>query len=135
MDPSHTSPVVTGGIGFLSPNEDFSVIKPYECRFEPNGDFPRTNTEIEIHQVEIRDVRKSKVTTRNEGFELLQLPSSLEYEQYANQSVIEQDYVPELALQMKQFFHAPHARVIDYLVSNCEHSSGSLLTAFGGSSN
>jgi hypothetical protein len=94
--------------------------KPYELRFHHDGDFPRTNLKVSIHDhIPVEDVRgyEKELSLEKNGFCVMELGVSLTADDFSDTNLIESEYLPQVAEALKARVGASRVQVHDYVVS------------------
>lgn len=107
---------INSKLAFLARDPTYDSIKPYSLRFTPPDDSKRHNLIIEQRSLSIHDARQLKPTIEQHGFTLTSVPTRMTYSDFESISKIESVYAVELEAHLKNFFQAPHVKIIDYAV-------------------
>jgi hypothetical protein len=110
---------VTTSMYFLARDEVYNDEKPYRLRFVPPPGFPETNINTEKHEISIGDIRtqERKFSLEREGFALLPLKSSMNYDDFFDVAKIEQVYLKEVAELLISSMKASRVQIFEHLVS------------------
>jgi hypothetical protein len=118
-------------IYFLARSPKYSTIKPYTLRYRPENGFAQTNVERILHEIEIRDLRKSPELKYEEcGFKMVRLNGSggMRYEDYDDLEVVEGRHQREVVDAVREGLGAREVFVCDYVVFNYFTTSPLLLS-------
>jgi hypothetical protein len=106
-------------IYFLARSPKYSTIKPYTLRYRPENAFPQTNVERILHEIEIRDLRKSpELKYERCGFKVVRLNESggMRYEDYDDLEMVEGKHQREVVDVVREGLGASEVVVCDYVV-------------------
>ena len=112
---------VRAEMAFLKRDPLWGVEKPYKLGYEPaEAGLPRTNHLLEVHEVEVHDLRKSdqKMSLAKNGFELHYLNSQLPYLEFFDKQKLTSVYLKEVQQLVKEVCQAKQALPLDAEVSN-----------------
>ncbi|RYP41076.1 hypothetical protein DL767_001237 [Monosporascus sp. MG133] len=112
-------------MAFLARDELWNHVKPYKLGYEPVGiDLPRTNHKLEVHEVDIHDMRgiSDRVSLDRNGFEVHQLHSKLPYEDFFDSAKVAAVYLKEIQGLVKSVCGAKQALPLDAEL-RCRHAS------------
>ncbi|PVH83071.1 hypothetical protein DL98DRAFT_558939 [Cadophora sp. DSE1049] len=102
---------------FLARDELFKTEKPYSLRFPPDGDLPQSNIRREKFEVSINDIRKGESPTlERNGFQVMNMQSAMCYEDFADEKMIKDVYLPELQNALMKELDGRHVHVMDFAV-------------------
>jgi hypothetical protein len=102
---------------FLAQNDLYETEKPYSLRFPPPEGFPRQSTKLEEHEIDVQDVRKSgPLSFAVEGCTVLNLQSSMEYDDYDDEEKVKDIYLREVANRLREFFGASKVQIFEHRV-------------------
>lgn len=105
-------------IYFLGRDKLYETEKPYSLRFPPDGDHPQSNIRREKFKVTINDMRKGEPPAlESNGFQVMELQSAMDYEDFANEDMIQSVYLPELQTSLMETLGAKYVNVTDFAVS------------------
>ena len=102
---------------FLAQNDLYKTQKPYSLRFPPPEGFPRQSTKLEKHGIDVHDVRKlGPLSFKEEGCTVLNLQSSMKYEDYDDEDKVKEVYLREVASHLREFFGASKVQIFEHRV-------------------
>ncbi|KAL4939105.1 hypothetical protein BDV06DRAFT_225337 [Aspergillus oleicola] len=102
---------------FLARNDLFAHEKPYSMRYDPGNGIPQANVIRERHELTIRSMRNGGPFLLNEsGFQVINLNSSMAYDDFWDHEKIQAIYLEEVKKAMKDNLGAKHVHVLDYAV-------------------
>jgi hypothetical protein len=108
---------VSGKVYFLTRSPIYHEVKPYTLRYRPEDDFPQTNVARTLHNIVFRDLRtQSDLTYEKCGFKIVNLESSLSYEDYHDLNKVERVHQKEVMECVKAALKATSVEVLDYVV-------------------
>jgi len=107
-------------IYFLARSPKYSTIKPYTLRYRPDNGFPQTNVERILHEIEIRDLRKSpELEYERCGFKMARVKggeNKMRYEDYDDLEMVEGMHQREVVDVVREALEAREVVVCDYVV-------------------
>ena len=104
---------------FLARDKLFEIEKPYSLRFPPDGDLPQSNIKREKFKVIINDMRRGeRPTLEQNGFQIMDMESSMHYSDFDNEEQIKSSYLPEVEAALLKELNGRHVHVIDFAVSS-----------------
>ncbi|KAH7380833.1 hypothetical protein BKA64DRAFT_697825 [Cadophora sp. MPI-SDFR-AT-0126] len=108
---------VQASLYFLARDELFKTEKPYSLRYPPDGNFPQSNIRRDKFSVTINDIRKGESPTldRN-GFQVMHMQSAMCYDDFADEEMIKNVYLPELQNALLKELNGRHVHVMDFAV-------------------
>jgi hypothetical protein len=111
--------VVKSEVYFLKRNALYQEEKPYSLRFNPEGNFPRSNIELESREIEVRDVRPEveALTFNKDKFAVIPLNSKMAYDDFDNEQKVRDVYLKEVADALKTFLGASLVQVFEHTAS------------------
>jgi hypothetical protein len=104
---------------FLKKDSKYDTEKPYTLQYEPDGDLPRSNCErVPAAQINITDIRgrEHEFTKAKHGFQIVELESKLDREDFYNEAAVEATYYQELKEMLKREFGAKHVEILEHNV-------------------
>lgn len=103
---------------FLKRSSVYDDEKPYSLRFAPPAGFPRSNISLERHEIQIRDIRcdKNEYSFKQDGFEVVELNTSLGYEDFDDESRVKKVYLQEVADMLRRHLGAMHVQIFEHTV-------------------
>jgi hypothetical protein len=102
---------------FLAEDPLFDTEKPYSLRFPPEGDLPQTNVKRERHGVTLHSLRNMpNIGIEERGFEIIDFPSQMLYEDFADEATVRSKYLPEVREALIKTLGARHVHVLDFAV-------------------
>lgn len=102
---------------FLARDDLYKTEKPYSLRFSPPAGFPRQSTKLEEHDIIARDARTlGPLDFTVEGCTVLDIQSSMSYEDYNNTDQIHKIYLNEVAIRLRKFFNASKVQIFEHRV-------------------
>jgi len=108
---------VHADIHFLAEDELYEEEKPYSLRYEPEGDYARTNINIEKHEgIEIHDLRGLEFSFEKNGFTVMNLESKMKYEDWDDPEKVVEIYLREVSSSLKKLLGARHVQIFDHLL-------------------
>jgi hypothetical protein len=102
---------------FLKRDSKFLTEKPYRLRYDPGGEFPRTNCETQVQtDVLVRDIRGSeaKYTLNRNGFQVLRMNSKLTPEEFHDRELVKGIYYEELSDLLKRELGAKKVEILEH---------------------
>jgi hypothetical protein len=110
---------VTACINFIEPQQDGSVEKPYQLKFEPPEGFPATNITSREHAPKVEDIRgrEYEYSVAKTGFAIMHLPDDIAYEDYDNEDIIQQVYFKQVAEGLQDSLQASRVQIFEHVVS------------------
>jgi hypothetical protein len=102
---------------FLKRDSKFLTEKPYRLRYDPGGEFPRTNCETQVQtNVLVRDIRGSEVkyTLNRNGFQVLRMNSKLTPEEFHDRELVKGIYYEELSDLLKRELGAKRVEILEH---------------------
>lgn len=110
-----------GSMYFLERLSLYNTEKPYELRYTPAPDQPKTNMKLEkadcLTMTNIRG-REDDFSFRNNGFALVHLDSKMRPEDFEVRSKVIKQYLPIVADTVKEILGAQRVQIFDYVVSD-----------------
>ena len=107
-------------IYFLARSPKYSTIKPYTLRYRPDNGFPQTNVERILHEIEIRNLRKSpELEYERCGFKMARVKggeNKMRYEDYDDLEMVEGMHQREVVDVVREALEAREVVVCDYVV-------------------
>jgi hypothetical protein len=93
--------------------------KPYSLRYDPPGDFRRTNFISQAHDQSIQDIRgrENDFSVNLQGFGLLKLDPQMRYEDYDERAKVETVYFKQVAEGVQRMLGASRVQVFEHVVS------------------
>jgi hypothetical protein len=117
---SSENPNLKASVYFLARSPKYSTIKPYTLRYRPDNGFPQTNVERILHEIEIRDLRKSpKLEYERCGFKMVRMKggeNKMLYEDYDDLEMVEGKHQREVVDSVREALGAKEVVVCDYVV-------------------
>jgi len=116
---SSSDPTLKASIYFLSRLPKYSTIKPYTLRYRPSNDFPQTNVERTLHEIEINDLRKFPGLKYEEcGFKMARMNGGggMRYEDYDDDEKVEGVHQREVVDVVRGALGARECVVCDYVI-------------------
>ena len=108
---------VSSKIYFLTRSPIYHEVKPYTLRYRPEDGFPQTNVVRTQHSIVFRDLRtQSDLTYEKCGFKIVNLESSLSYEDYYDLNKVERIHQKEVTDCVKTALKATSVEVLDFVV-------------------
>ncbi|KAG8667967.1 hypothetical protein FPOAC1_012809 [Fusarium poae] len=107
---------VNGELTFLQRHDMYDTVKPYSLRYDPPDDIPRHNLQTEKKEVQIHDARGINPSLEVNGFMLTSVSTTMKYDDFRDEKLIETVYAKELEGHIKNLFGASVVKVIDYNV-------------------
>ncbi|KAK0117758.1 hypothetical protein ONS95_012084 [Cadophora gregata] len=102
---------------FLARDELYKTEKPYSLRYRPDGDLPQSNIRRDKFKVTIKDIRKGEAPLlEKKGFQVMHLHSAMQYEDFADDEMIRDVYLPEIQTALLKELDGRHVHVIDFAV-------------------
>jgi len=102
---------------FLAKDDLYKTEKPYSLRFPPPAGFPRQSTKLEEHDIIVRDARSTGTLNFTvEGCTVLDIQTSMSYEDYNNEDRICKIYLNEVATRLRKFFDASKVQIFEHRV-------------------
>ena len=104
---------------FLARDARFDDEKPYSMRYPPETDIPQSNFIQDKQQVRLRDMRQymDKLSFDDCGFQVMDLQSSMSYQDFKDENKVKTVYREEIAANLKSLLGATHVLVLDHVVS------------------
>lgn len=89
---------VLASMYFLVKDKLYDTVKPYNLRYSPGVEFPKTNIKREIRVVTVRDIRgfEKMFSLDRNGFEVVKFTSKLTYEDFTDPIKVEETYLHEM---------------------------------------
>lgn len=88
--------MVQATVYFLARDPIYDTVKPYTLRYQPakGTPLPRTNCKREAHEIQVEDLRTGEKNTTfdSHGFQVLDLPGQLTYDEYRDQVRVREVY-------------------------------------------
>ena len=110
---------VQGSIFFLARDPKHDLEKPYALRFTTSDGFPTTNTQSEEHSgIPIKDLRplQADLSFEKTGIKIMKTQSSMSYDDFDDESKIQETYLAETARDLKEALGAKRVHIIEHLV-------------------
>lgn len=110
---------VTTSVCCLDKLELYNTVKPYELRFFPPSDFPRTNLKYTKYEgIEVEDMRgrEDELSVEKNGYTLMKIDVPMEAEDFSDRDKLRSIYLPLVAERLKEHLGASRVQVHDYLV-------------------
>lgn len=102
---------------FLAENDLYKTEKPYSLRFTPPKGFPRQSTKLEEHEIQVQDARsRSPLSFAVEGCTVLNMETSMLYDDYNNEDRVKEVYLRECASQLREFFGASKVQIFEHRI-------------------
>ena len=116
--PVATEPLQTQ-VYFLKRSPLYNEEKPYSLRFTPPSGFPRANIVLECHDITIEDTRATKddLSLEKNGFAIMNLDTTMEYDQFDDEQIVKDTYLRELSDALRVYLKASHVQVFEHTVS------------------
>jgi hypothetical protein len=114
-----------GSFQFLARNPIYEKVKPYSLHRSYVTTLPHDNfINEEVHNVALRDIREEgdNLTFEKNGFTVLDMHSAMSYEDFDNQTKIEEIYCKEVADALLAYIDASAVQVFDFAVLSLIHS-------------
>ena len=114
-------PHLKASLRFLSRETLYETEKPYNHHYSlPTGvDFPRSNIVSEtVDGISIRDLRIFKLNYKDNGIAILPFQSRMTYDDFWDQSKIENTFVSEIEECLLDYLGASEVHVYEYAVRN-----------------
>ncbi|PMD20216.1 hypothetical protein NA56DRAFT_671594 [Hyaloscypha hepaticicola] len=108
---------VEASMHFLARDKLFEIEKPYSLRFPPDGDLPQSNIKRGKFKVVINDMRRGELPTLEQnGFQIMDMESSMHYSDFEDEEQIKSLYLPEVEAALLKELNGRHVHVIDFAV-------------------
>lgn len=105
---------------FLSKDTTYEHEKVYEFDFDPPDGFPRTNMIVERQdEIKIHDIRghESDFKFGRNGFQLVEFPTNMAYEDFGDEHKVQSVYVPRVAKMLQEFLAASRVQIDSCVVT------------------
>lgn len=111
---------VTSAVDFFAGCNGSTGEKPYSLRYEPSKDFPRTNFASEARHIAIEDVRgrENEFALDRQGFALLRIEPSMEYDDFDDNDKVQTIYFKQVAEGIRKMLGASRVQIFEHVVSN-----------------
>jgi hypothetical protein len=122
---SHSS--LETGLYFLAKDSKYESEKPYTVRFDTEGKFPYTNISNVKHQVELTNLRPilsaspRKFSFQRNGFEVLEIPDRMTFEDFNDDETIRTVHLPYLLKMIQTKLKTGKIHVLEYRVGHKFH--------------
>lgn len=112
---------------YLDRDELWETVKPYNFHYFPKSEVPLHNLLRSPHTTRVRNLRPLAplLALDLQGFELHHLRTRMKYQDFKDESLIENVYVPELENYFGKLLGAKRVRALDFQV--CAFPLGSSL--------
>ncbi|WPB07569.1 uncharacterized protein RHO25_012230 [Cercospora beticola] len=109
---------VVSQIDFLGQHDCSVRGKPYSLRYDPPGDFPRTNFISVSEDVSLTDVRgrESEFHVHKQGFGVLYLNPMMAYEDYEDKHKVETFYFKQVAEGVRELLGASRVQIFEHVL-------------------
>lgn len=108
---------VSGKVYFLTRSPLYHEVKPYTLRYRSEDGFPQTNVVRTLHDIVLQDLRtQPDLTYEKCCFKVINLESSLSYEDYDDLTMVEKVHQKEVTECVKDALKATSVEVLDYVV-------------------
>lgn len=112
-------PALQTSMYFLARSTLYEHEKPYSLRFEPEAGFPRSNITMVKHEdIMIQDIRgrEKDFSYEKNGFAILNLNTSLAYEDFEDKQKVIDVYLKDVADLLRDFLHAERVQIFEHTV-------------------
>ena len=103
---------ITSSFHFLQKLDIYTTVEPYGTVFS-SGKPAESNLRSQIEESLIEDARGASLSIMANGFEILNFSTSMQYEQWAEQSVVENMYCNELGSFLLKHLGATSVQIFD----------------------
>lgn len=110
---------VATDIAYLDHAELYKTVKPYEADYHAEGLLYSNFKTNLVKDVKIRDMRTAKHAFWEDGFDVARLNSSMSYDDWADQSVVQSKYCAELGEYLVSQLGASAVQAFEAVVSPC----------------
>jgi hypothetical protein len=109
---------IVSSVDFFGSCDGKTGEKPYSLRYEPPGDFPRTNFISVAHDQLIEDVRgrESDFSVHRQGFGILKIDPQMEYHDYDDKAKVETVYFKQVAESVQTLLGASRVQIFEHVV-------------------
>ncbi|KIM94336.1 hypothetical protein OIDMADRAFT_60671 [Oidiodendron maius Zn] len=108
---------VSGKVYFLTRSPLYHEVKPYTLRYRSEDGFPQTNVVRTLHDIVFQDLRtQPDLTYEKCCFKVINLQSSLSYEDYDDLTMVEKVHQKEVTECVKDELKATSVEVLDYVI-------------------
>ena len=110
---------ITSSMWYLERLPLYDVEKPYTMRYEPEEGIPQTNFKKVQHPMVVRSMREpgaGPFLLGECGFQLMELKSQLEPEEFWDNEKVQRVYIQEVKEALKRELGAKYVHVLDYAV-------------------
>ncbi|KAL1302193.1 hypothetical protein AAFC00_002623 [Neodothiora populina] len=115
---SENTKIISSQVYFLKKDPKYDTVKPYSLRFTPPAGFPRANVELEAHDITIEDVRPvvKELSLKKNGFSIMPLESSMQYEDFNDKDKVIDVYLRELSNTLRQYLGATRVQIFEHTI-------------------
>lgn len=111
--------MATTTINFIRKDDFYDEEKPYLLTYEPPGDFPKTNVNLDHRDMKVEDIRGREDTfsIEDNGFAIMNISTKLSYEDFDDEELVKSVYLKEVGDALKQFLGASRIQIFEHIVN------------------
>jgi hypothetical protein len=111
--------MATTTINFIRKDDLYNEEKPYLLTFEPLGDFPKTNVNLDHCDIKVENIRgyEDTFSVEENGFAIINISTKLSYEDFDDEELVKSVYLKEVGGALKQFLGASRIQIFEHIMN------------------